>query len=88
LRTSRTRAAGTSQPLQLLGEVEVEVGAADHRVDPLGAHQVLGTENGGCVGGERGPEGADVLGRQLQPGSRAVPAKAGQVLPAGLERGE
>ena len=49
------------QPAELLGEVEAEVGAADHRVDPLGPRQVLRAEHLGGVGGEGRAEGVEAL---------------------------
>ena len=76
------------QPAELLGQVEAEVGAADHRVDPLGSPQVLGAEQLGGVGGERLAEGVQALGPQLEPGGGAMPAEADQVLGAGLEPGK
>ena len=76
------------QPAELLGEIEAEVGAADHRVDPLRSHQVLGAEHLGGVGGERLAEGVEALRLERQAGGRPVPAEAGQVLGACLQRGE
>ena len=61
---------------QLLGQLEPEPDAADHRVDPLGPAQVLGAEHRGRVGGERLAEGLEVLGPQREPGGGAVPAEA------------
>ena len=96
-RTSRTRAEGTSsrtpglpipkrrELLQLLGEVEAEARAPDHRIDPLGALQVLWGQNRGRMCRKRRSKGIEVLGPQLQPGRGPVPAEAPQVLGAGLQ---
>ncbi len=77
-----------AEPAELLGQLEPEIGAADHRVDPLRAGQVLGAEDGGRVGREGLAKGVEVLGSQLQPGGRPVATEGGQVLGAGLEPGE
>ena len=79
---------------QLLGQLEAEADAADHRVDPLGPPQVLGPEHRGRVGGERLAEGVEVLGPQLRarrrPGGRRSPPGAPsrpRAPPAGRSRG-
>ena len=99
-RTSRTRAAGTSSrtpglPIpngasrpQLLGQIEAEVGAADHRVDPLGPRQVLGPEHLVGVGGEGLAEGVEALRLAAPARRRRGARRSGQVLGAGLEAGE
>ena len=83
---SRVAHPERGQPAELLGEVEAEVGAADHRVDPLGPHQVLRAEHLGGVGGEGRAEGVEALRLQRKSRRGAVPAERGQVLRAGLER--
>ena len=61
------------QPPQLLGEIEAEAGAADHRVDPLGPPQVLRPEHLCGVGGERLAEGVDALGPSSSPAAARCP---------------
>ncbi len=74
------------QLLQLLGQLEAEADAADDRVDPLRAQQVLGTEDRRRVGGEGGAEGVEVLRPQRQPRRRPVAAEALELLGACLQR--
>ena len=77
-----------SKLLQLLGQLEPQPGPTDHRIDPLGAPQVLGAKHRSSVRGKGGTEGIEILGSQLQPGSRPVPPKALQMLATGFERGK
>ena len=76
------------QPLELLGEVEAESGAADHRVDLDRPHQVIRPEHGCGVGAERLPEPVDRVGGELEAGGRPVAAERGEVRGAGLEAGQ
>ena len=77
-----------SQPLELLGEIEAESGAADHRVDLDRPHQVVRPEHGRGVGAEGLPERLDRVGWELEPGCGPVAAERSQVRGAGLEAGE
>ncbi|HEX3238696.1 MAG TPA: hypothetical protein VHR18_01010 [Solirubrobacterales bacterium] len=74
-----------AQLAQFLGQVEPEPDPADHRVDPLGPPQVLGSQQRARVGRERGLERLDVFGADRETRGRPVPSKALQVLGASLQ---
>ena len=61
---------------QLLGQLEAEPDAADHRVDPLRPPQLLGAEDRGRVRRESRAEGIEVLGPQRKPGGGAMAAES------------
>ena len=84
----RVLAAERRQRLQLLGQLEAHLGAVDDRVDALDRRRLLGAQHAVGVGGQRGGEGVDPTAPELEPGGRAVPAVAHQVLVAGMQAAE
>ena len=68
------------QPTQLLGQLESKADAADHRVDPLRAPQLVGTQNRGRVQREGLTESLQILGPQRQPGGGAMTTEGLEVL--------
>ena len=79
--------AERADPLQLLGEVEVERSAGHHGVDRLHALEVIRRQPLARMRGERGAKRRDRLGVDLQAGRHAVAAEPGQVLARGREAG-
>ena len=76
------------QQLELVGELERELVAADDGVDGLRAHEVGRAEHRRRLGDEGGAKGGDVLAPQAQAAGGAMPAEGEQVLGAALDGAE
>ena len=76
------------EQLELVGELEGELVAADDRVGDAHAGEVVGAEHGGGVRGERLAKGRDGAPLEPQAARRAVPAVGDEVLGRGVDPGE
>ncbi len=76
------------EQLELVGELEGELVAADDRVGDPHAGEVVGAEHGGGVPGERLAKGGDGAPLESQTARRAVPAVGDEVLRRGVDPGE